>query len=87
MFNLRDKRQSSKVGLDILGIGSVRIFWISDSLGRGLEDPFTTCLFLVRFGSDSFGFGSAWIVKLGTGKYPEKIWFSFGSGWVQIVRI
>ncbi|CAN6873353.1 unnamed protein product, partial [Brassica oleracea] len=32
-------------------------------------------LFSVRF-----GFGSVRIVNVGTGKYPEKVWFSFGSG-------
>ncbi|CAN6997579.1 unnamed protein product [Brassica oleracea var. botrytis] len=37
-------------------------------------------LFSVRFGSDSFGFGSVRIVNVGTRKYPEKVRFSFGSG-------
>ena len=36
-------------------------------------------LFLVRFGSVSFWFGSVRIVNVGTRKYPEKVRFSFGS--------
>ena len=33
-----------------------------------------------RFGSVRVVLGSVWIVNAGTGKYPEKVWFSFGSG-------
>ena len=38
-------------------------------------------LFLVRFGSDSYGFSSVRIVNVRTGKYPESsvlIWIRFG---------
>ena len=65
--------------MGISGIGSVRVFRVSGSSGRRLDNPLLLDLFLVWFGSNSFGFGSIRIVKLGTGKYPENILFSFDS--------
>ena len=60
--------------------GSVRVFRVSGSSDRGQRIHLVLDLFSVRFGSDSFGFGSVRIVNVGTGKYPEKVRFSFGSG-------